>query len=692
MRKSVIYFLVILTSLHLSAQIDRSKVPGAGPAPKINLEVPQSFQMPNGLKVLVVENNKLPRVSVQLLIDNPPISEGAKAGVASLMGSLLGNGSTTISKDDYNEEIDYLGARISFGPQSASANSLSKYFPRILELMADGISNPNFTQQEFDKEKAKLLTALKAQEKDVSAIHGRLQNALAYGADHPYGEFLTEESVGNVSLEDIREFYIDYFVPSNAYLVVIGDIDFESAKELVTKHFSAWIKSSPLIINYSDPLNTQYTQINFINMPNAVQSEISMQNLIDLKMKDPDYLAALIANRILGGGALGRLYKNLREDKGFTYGSFSRVGNDKYAPALFSASASVRNAVTDSAVIEIIKEVGRIVKEPVTAEELQTTKAKYVGSFVLALEKPETVARYALNIETEELPSDFYTTYLERLNALTVEDVQKAAQKYFNLDNARIIVTGKGAEVSEKLEKIPYKGRNIPVFYYDTYADKVDKPNYSNDLPEGLDVMKVIDDYLEAIGGKEQVKAINSLKLVYEGSAMGTKVKTEEKRVNGKYVQTTYMNDNPMMGVLANGTGFFMKQGANKVALPPDMQKDLAYAMGILPELGISGSKRSQLAGIEAIDGRDAYRIDIPGSVVQASYFYDVETGLKVKEITTIEMNGQSQVQEITFKDYQEFQGIKFPTRTIGTLGTEVLESKLLEATINEDMAAAEFE
>ncbi|MEN8799542.1 MAG: pitrilysin family protein [Flavobacteriaceae bacterium] len=692
MKRFIISVIVLFTGLNLSSQIDRSKVPSAGPAPKINLEEPKSFQMANGLKVLVVENNKLPRVSVQLLIDNPPVGEGEKAGVASLMGSLLGNGSTSISKDDFNEEIDYLGARISFGPQSASANSLSKYFPRILELMADAASNPNFTQVEFDKEKAKLLTALKGQEKDVSAIHNRLENALAYGADHPYGEFLTEESVGKVSLEDVKKFYIDYFVPTNAYLVVIGDVEFESTQELVTRHFLAWTKSSPLVFNYSDPLNTQYTQINFIDMPNAVQSEISMQNLIELKMKDPDYLAALLANRILGGGALGRLYKNLREDKGFTYGSYSRVGNDKYGPALFSASASVRNAVTDSAVVEIIKEIKAIVKEPVTAEELQNTKAKYVGSFVLALEKPETIARYALNIETEDLPADFYTTYLERLNALTVDDVQKAAQKFFSLDNARIVVTGKGSEVSESLEKIPFNGRNIPIFYYDTFANQVDKPTYSKDLPEGLDVNKVIDAYLEAIGGKEKVMAINSLKLVYEGSAMGTTVKTEEKKANGKYVQTTYMNDNPMMGVLANEEGFYMKQGGNKVVLPPEMERDLAYTMGILPELGIALSESAKLTGIEIIDGRDAYRIDVPGEVVQASYFYDVETGLKVKEITTIEMNGQSQVQETSFKDYQDFEGIKFPARTIGALGTEVLESKLLEATINGEIPDAEFD
>ena len=167
-------------ALNLQAQIDRRKMPKAGPAPEINSSDPQRFELNNGLKVLVVENHKLPRVSIQLLIDNPPILEGDKAGVSSFTASLLGNGSKSISKDDFNEEVDFLGARISFGSQSAFASSLSKYFPRILELMADAAINPNFTEEEFEKEKQKLLTSLKAQEKDVSAIANRVQNALAY--------------------------------------------------------------------------------------------------------------------------------------------------------------------------------------------------------------------------------------------------------------------------------------------------------------------------------------------------------------------------------------------------------------------------------------------------------------------------------------------------------------------------------
>ena len=443
MKKIYCTVLLAFMAFAVQAQIDRSKMPEPGPSPEINLQDPQRFELNNGLKVLVVENHKLPRVSIQLTLDNPPILEGDKAGVSSLTGSLLGNGSTSIPKDEFNEEVDFLGASVSFGSQSAFASSLSKYFPRILELMADAAINPNFTQEEFDKEKDKLITGLKTEEKDVAAIAGRVQRALAYGVNHPYGEFTTEETVNNVTLSDVQQFYSNYFVPANSYLVIIGDVSFDQVKELVTKEFTPWIKASPPSFTFSKPSDAQYTQINFVDVPNAVQSEITVQNLVNLQMKDEDYLPALVANQILGGGGEARLFLNLREDKGYTYGSYSRIGNDKYAPSRFSASASVRNVVTDSSVVELLSEIDRIAKEPVSEKELKNTKAKYVGNFVLALERPSTIARYALNIETEGLPKDFYKTYLERINAITIEDVQAAAQKYFSTKNARIVVVAK---------------------------------------------------------------------------------------------------------------------------------------------------------------------------------------------------------------------------------------------------------
>ncbi|WP_222982012.1 M16 family metallopeptidase [Flagellimonas meishanensis] len=477
-------FIVLFCTAVTYAQIDRTKQPKPGPAPEINLKEPLRFELMNGLKVMVVENRKLPRASMQLTIDNPPIFEGEKAGVGTLTSSLLGKGSTSIPKDDFYEEVDFLGASIDINAQSASASCLAKYFPRILELMADAALNPNFTQEEFEKEKDILLTSIKAEEKDVSAIANRVELALAYGKNHPYGQITSEETVNNVTLSDVEQHYRNYFVPANAYLVVIGDVDFENVKELVTQFFTPWSKAVPPSFTYAKPSDAQYTQINFVDVPNAVQSEVTVQNITELKMKDEDYLDALLANRILGGGSQARLFVNLREDKGYTYGAYSSIRDNKYSPMRFSAFAQVRNAVTDSSVVQILGELDRITKEPVSDEELANAKAKYAGSFVMALEKPETVANYALNIETEDLPDDFYKTYLERIDAVTKEDVQKAAQKYFSTSNARIVVTGKGQDVLENLEKVSFNGKEVPVLYYDHYANKTEKPGEVS-LPEG---------------------------------------------------------------------------------------------------------------------------------------------------------------------------------------------------------------
>jgi predicted Zn-dependent peptidase len=692
MKKLYITLLVAFAALSIQAQVDRSKMPEPGPSPEINLKDPQRFELKNGLKVLVVENHKLPRVSIQLTLDNPPILEGDKAGVSSLTGSLMGNGSTSIPKDEFNEEVDFLGASISFGSQSAFASSLSKYFPRILELMADAAINPNFTQEEFDKEKDKLITGLKSQEKDVSAIANRVQLALAYGTNHPYGEYTSEETVNNVTLADVKQFYANYFVPANAYLVVIGDVDFKEVKKLVTTAFTPWTKASPPSFAFSKPADAQYTQINFVDVPNAVQSEITVQNLVDLKMKDDDYLPALVANQILGGGGEARLFLNLREDKGYTYGSYSRIGNDKYAPSRFSASASVRNVVTDSSVVELLNEIDRIAKEPVSEKELKNTKAKYVGNFVLALERPSTIARYALNIETEGLPKDFYKTYLERINAISIDDVQAAAQKYFSSNNARVVVAGKGSEVLENLEKVSFNGKTVPVKYYDKYAKGAEKPNYDAAIPEGVTVQSIIDKYFEAIGGKANVEKIQSLKLVYEGEAMGSKIKIEEKRTAEKMAQTTFMNGAPMMGVIAKGDELFMKQGANKMALPPDLQKDMMNSMGIFPEQSIAANSEAKVAGTEMVDGKEAIKIEVPGTIIQATYFYDLESGLKVKVATVTSMNGQTQNQEEFFKDYETVDGIKFPSIKVSSLGPQMVETKLLEAVINVTVTDADFD
>lgn len=673
--------LLFLMAVGVHAQIDRSKQPKPGPAPKIALDVPQEFELQNGLKVLVVENHKLPRVSYSLTIDNKPMTVGDKAGVESLLGSMLGNGTTNIPKDDFNEEVDFMGASLGFSFSGGFASSLSKYSDRILELMADAAINPLLTEEEFEKEKVKLIENLKSQEKSVDAVAGRVGRALSYGTAHPYGEFTSEATVNNVTYADVLAFYDKYFNPNNAYLVVIGDVEFQTVKQQIETHFGPWKKSVEIgtSVPEANP-NAQYTQINFVDMPNAVQSNISLTNNIDLKMNDPDYHSVLIANKILGGGFNSYLNMNLREEHGYTYGARSGIDSDKYI-GRFTAGAAVRNAVTDSAVVETLKEIKRIKTEPVDAEALKNAKAKYVGDFVLALERPQTIARYALNIKLNDLPQDFYSTYLEKINAVTAEDVNRVANKYFKTENARIIVVGKGSEVLENLEKT-----GIPIKYFDPYANPTEKPNYEIAMPTDMDANKVLQAYIKAIGGRAALDNVNSVSLTAEAELQpGVMMNLELKKTvkNQLAQEITAMGQSIMKTVVDGESGYVVMQGQKSDMSNDDLKKSLSETSPF-PEINYLNSGVS-LEKIEDVDGEKAYKIKIDD---ETSNYYSVSTGLKIKEVKSTQMGESSTF----FTEYKEVSGIKFPFKIGQTFGPRKMDFIVKEVKINEGVSDADFD
>ncbi|MFM1807912.1 MAG: hypothetical protein RLZZ242_637 [Bacteroidota bacterium] len=673
----------IVSSLSVVAQIDRSVQPEPKPAPKIQLEAPQTFTLSNGLKVLVVENHKLPRVRIQLLLDNPPIVEGEKAGVSAMTGALLGKGSSKTSKDAYNEEVDFLGATINFSGQSAFASTLSRYFPRILELMAEAALNPNFSEEEFEKEKERYIESLRSEEKDVSAVAQRVQTALAYGTEHPYGEFVSIESLEKVTLQDVSDFYGRYFSPDNAYLVLIGDLDVKTAKKLVKAHFNGWNTKLQAGPTYTEASNLNEPTINFVDMPNAVQSEIVVQNLVSLKMSDPDYIPVLIANQILGGGAEGRLFLNLREDKGYTYGSYSSVGTDKYSNARFRASAQVRNAVTDSAVVEILSEIQRIGKERVSEIDLKNAKEKYKGSFVRSLERPETVANFALNIETQGLSPDFYENYLSRIDAVTAEEVQRVAQKYFKVNQSRIVVVGKGSEVLPALEKMTFNASPVKVSYFDKFASPIDRPEFERALPDGVTATSVLNTYLEAIGGIDAAAAVKTFSITYGANVQGMSLQLVVSQTGSEaFTQEMKMMGNVMQRTVINANEAFMEAQGQKIPLDDAQKKTFANDAALVSEVIwlTDSTLMPTLKGIELVDEREAYVIQVSDN---RTAYYDTETGLKVKQVTTQEMQGQTMSQATTFGDYKAVSGLLIPHVVSQNLGPQTVDFTIESAQIN---------
>ena len=683
---TILAFLFVTVSI--TAQIDRSQQPKPGPAPKISLEKPTEYELKNGLKILIVENHKLPRVSYNLTIDRDPIIEGDKAGVTSLLGSMLGNGTTNISKDEFNEEVDFLGARLSFGFSGGFASSLTKYSDRILQLLADAAMNPLLTSEEFDKEKDKLLEGLKSQAKSVDAVAGRVGGALSYGAEHPYGEFVTEETVNSVSFDDIQSYFTKYFGPNDAYLVVIGDVNTKEVYKRIKKYFGKWKKASDISSFVPEAnQNVEALEINFVDMPNAVQSNISITSNVKLKMSDPDYHAVLIANKIFGGGFNSYLNMNLREANGWTYGARSSVGTDKYI-SRFSAGAAVRNAVTDSAIVETIKEIKRFQSEPVEASALANAKAKYVGDFVLALERPSTIAQYAISTKINELPEDFYATYLEKINAVSIEDVQRVANKYFTADNARFIVVGKGSEVVANLEKL-----GIPINYFDKYANPVDKPEFSKPIPEGVTASSVMASYIEAIGGNAAVESVQTMlfnaEVTIEGAPFKPTAVIKSMAPNKSSMEMSIAGMGTIMKQKFDGTTGYAEQQGMKQPMSEEDVAEQASQKGLFPEAHYTADE-IELMSLSDLDGTDVYKIKVKG-VSESFRYYDANSGLLLREEATEEAQGQSVTTITVHSDYRAVDGVMIPFGRKITAGPQVFGFNASEVVVNSGVTEADF-
>ena len=659
--KNIILILAIVFTGSLHSQLDRSIVPESGPSPEISFGKPQTFKLENGLTVLVVENNKLPRASASLSFDNPLIYEGEVAGVSSILAEMIGNGTQSISKEDFIEEVDYMGASVSVTGSGAFAGSLKRYFPRVLELMASAVLEPLLTQEEFDNQKNLIKESLKTSDKDVSTAASRVQDLITYGPKHPNGEFISQESLDRATLKDAVDFYNNYSSPNNAYLVIIGDIEFEEVKSKVTELFSPWESKQVTSESFPQPESPNETEIIFVDMPNGVQSVVSVMNTVDFNKKESDYFSALVANRILGGGGAGRLFNNLREDKGWTYGSYSGISESIKTKGRVIAQAQVRNEVVDSAAVELLTELDKMRNTLVTDEEINSAKAKYTGNFVMSLEDPSTIAGIALNIITEDLPEDYYNSFLENINNVTKEDIQKASQNYFTPNKTRIFITGKGSEILEKVDNIEYNGKELSIRYFDKFGNEIQRPDYS--VSTDVSAEGIVTNYINSIGGRDRLEKVESIEisgnanLNMQGQSFVLEFYSLKNNQNQSLATVT------AGGMMVQKSVFNKYQGYNEVngQRIPLTDSELENAIidsALFSELNYDFST-IELIGTSVVNDEKVYEIKITDNKTE---YYSIESGLKVKEIETTEVEGNQIVVETTVNEYEEVNGVLIPS------------------------------
>lgn len=684
-------FLFVAVAAFAQGKLDRSKVPTPGPAPAIQIGKYEMGMLDNGLRVIVVENRKLPRISWNIRFTNDPVLEGKKKGYVEMAGNLVTAGTTTRTKAQIDERVDYLGAELSGSSSSLYAASLTRHSDDLLELMQDVLLNPSFPENEIDKLRKQLISGLASERTSPNAISGKIAAQVKYGTSHPYGEYISEQSVSAVTREDLLGYYQTYFRPNIAYLVVVGDISFKDALKKAEKYFGEWDPAPVSRAKYNLPLPPRTNTVVFVPVPGAVQSVIDITYPIDLKPGTIEAIQASLLNNILGGsGFQSRLMQNLREDKAYTYGAYSSISPDEFVGS-FSAECNVRNEVTDSSITEILREMRRLVTEEVDEAILQTVKNILTGNFARSLERPQTVANFAYNIQKYNLPADYYETYLQKLNAVTVADVQAIARKLIKPENAYITVVG-NREVVPLLSQFSTSGK-VEMYNVDGQPLIDLKP-----APAGMTSERVLASYIKAIGGEKAIKKIKSYE-VKGKMDLGMMVLELNRKVltgtPGKSVMVVNMQGMEAMKQVFDGTSLVQYQMGQKGPGSDGETAEARIGTDLLAELNYSKyGVNHELKGIDQIDGKSYYVVELklPGGATSTDYF-DVTTGLRFRSIETSVNEGTTTVAEKTYSEYLTTKSkVLFPKVVRITAEGQTFNMVTNEVVVNPKIAPAIFE
>ena len=690
--KSLYLLLILILTNSVFAQLDRSQRPAAAAAQKINIPASQVFTTANGITVILSENHKIPKVSIELSLGNTPRLEGSKAGLSNLTGSLLMSGTAARSKDQLDREIDFIGANLSAGSSSMYLSCLTKHLDKGLDLMTDVLYNANFPESEVERIRKQNLSGLQSTKADAGEMATNATLAVNFPG-HPLGEIMTEATLQNITREDLIQYYKATFTPQGSYLVVVGDITRAQTEAMVTRYFSAW-QGGP--VYQSDLGKGQFDKGNrviFVKKPGAVQSVVYVTFPIDIRVGHKDQLALNVLNGILGGGGFGtRLMQNLREDKAFTYGCYSSL-NITENGSWMSAGGNFKNAVTDSAITEILKEFAGIIEAQVTDEELRLTKNNMAGSFARSLERPQTVARFALNTIKQKLAPDYYQNYLQQLEAISKEDVLRVAQQYFTAKNCHIIVVG-NEEILPKLL----------VFDTDGKIEKLDAFGAPIKETKSADITadQLIEAYAMAITGttskKALLKKVKTLKSYSRESEMSSAQipfvltstdyfwnggnEASKMEMPGMVLQKSYYDGK-------SGYTFSMQGGREDLKAEEIAAKQ--KASGFIPELNYKANGMNyELKGIENIDGQDCYVLYTNDGMAENYDFYNVQSFMKMRSTNIRKMDEEIVETTTNYSDYKAVDGFTFAHAFSMSVGKMTLNGVVKTISVNPKLVITE--
>lgn len=694
--------LALFAPIVMIAQLDRSRPPAPGPAPETRLGEHVSFPLPNGMQAIVVEDHRSPMLGIQVHFDVPPIVQGEKAGYAELAGELLAAGAGGRTKAEVDELVDRAGATLQTNERGLYLSGLKKNIVPLIGLVADVVQRPAFDAAEFEKARTRLRSGVQQRRDDPEAIADVVGRAAIFGVRHPYGEPITERSVEAITVQAVRNYHKHFFKPTRGYLVFVGDITPAEARTLAEQHFAQWkgeqaptsrqdgeevVEGIGMVRYLKAPVNApEQRSVMVVDRPGAPQSLIRVAYPLNLQPKDIRALNAQVMNTILGGGVFNaRLMQNLREDKGYTYGVHSSLDIDRHN-ASFTAAVSVRTSATDSAVTEILNEMERMRMEPVTQAELDLAKEYMAGSFVRSLEDPRTVARFALLTHLNGLPKDHYATYLQRLSAVTLEDVRSAAEVFLKPEQAVVFVVGDAEAVRRKLIPISMDIQMPVVELNDEGEGKEDEL----DMEEGMTHEAVIEKYLEALGGRKAIAGIKDMTIVRMPPAEGLPIQFDERfGEGGRYRLDVYVNGTHVHDLTCDGQGAMQQFGDPHESLMGDELAAAMYWNRPVPEVGPlpAGAFRT-FEGVMELGGTKVRKVmTIIGGDPVAEYF-DAASGLKLRRTERKVYHGRPYFVTTNYGDYRPVNGLKVPHLLVIEGGPlSVAELDQTHVTVNKGVA-----
>lgn len=511
-------------------------------APK-PFDIPQPFEtvLPNGLRIIIFENNQLPLVSFRLAFRFGDINDPTDSiGLTSAVSSLLNEGTTTRSSKQIAEETERLGARISAGSSAdnttISASTLSLYSSDVLKLMADITLNPTFPEDEIALYQQNSIQGLESQRANASFLANEQIDKILFG-EHPYSIVSPSKTdIEKISRENLIAFHKKMFAPNNAIFIIVGDVNRNELLQEIEKNFGDWEQKETETLEFAELPSRTKTTLTVVDRPGSAQSNIVLANLA-IERKNPDYFPVLLMNQVLGAGASSRLFMNLREEKGYTYGAYSRLDTRRLAGS-FEATAEVRTSVTGDSLKEFFYEINRIRDEKVSEKELNDAKNFLTGVFPLRAETQEGLTNLIVSQKLYDLPEDYLQTYRDNVNAVTLDEVEQMANKYITPDKIAVVVVGDAEEI---LPQITSYSDYIEVF--DTEGKPVDVTKYGkSESGETADANGKWDLTIEAQGQKlpvtlelkqEDAKIVGSLE-----SMLGSGEITNGKVSGNKFIGT----------------------------------------------------------------------------------------------------------------------------------------------------------